>query len=469
MAKRNIPESDIALLKDTFFNNLGAVAIYDPKDVVTGNFTDDFIYLKTVEEIITAQNMGNKVLLVFLGDAKEIKQINQDAFGGIVCLDQLKNNHTECVLYFYKSKFNTIRFGYPKELKAPHFYNILHENYEYLWYTKWLDKALFATGLGSLSAQGHYYVYHKKETHVDFGSNFKSNEFFFFSEDYMFDRMSQCFLIDGKSVVQTVKYGDSEFNNERLAHERQILSQIHNAHLNFEVVQVPRIIDVNNDLVLTNNWPNGAEMPDLLQKEHYLGLTEIYSQLKGVKQVGTFITDHNFVSIIQAIKNILAENLQPRGLSAKHIEELCIEILVLLNGLNPTEPFYTSMYHGNFSPANIPVKGGKIYINNWEKSVTEMPLLFDFYYFLFHRMETAENPQMGEFDDLMKRMIKNKHLVAIVKENDINFKLNLALFHAYHIVTRLQVFLRQRFINPNANFILAFWRQTLERVNQLDI
>lgn len=465
---KKIYESDLALLRNTFFDNVPAVAVYDPNDLVTVNFDADFAYITSLEELKRVSEIAEKLVLVFIGPSKHLKEIDVSGFAGVISPEQLKTNLTECVLHYYKSKFNTIRFGYPKQLKSPLFYNILHDNYEYLWYSQLLDRALFATGLGSLSSQGHYYVYHHNETHVDFGQDLKGNDFFFFSENYLFDRMSQCFLVQNGKVDQTIKYGDSELANERMAHELGILKDL-NRTTSFTKSSIPKVMEHLNNLVLSNNWPSGASVPDLLTGHHYEALGEIYAKYKAVDQVGEYIKRLNFIPRIETFHNVLSANLQPNGLSKKHIEELCIEMLVLIKSLNKDEPFFTSIYHGNFSPSNIPVKGNVVYLNNWENAEPGMPMLFDIFYFMFSRMEASEHPKMGEFDDLMKRVLRSKELSEMIQSFDINFRMNLALFHLFHIMNRLESFLKQRFIHPNANFILTFWLQTMERINQLKI
>jgi hypothetical protein len=69
----------------------------------------------------------------------------------------------------------------------------------------------------------------------------------------------------------------------------------------------------------------------------------------------------------------------------------------------------------------------------------------------------------------MKYLFKNKALLKLIEEHSINFKLNLALFHIHHIIHKVESFLKQRFINPNANFTLTFYKQALERMNSIKV
>lgn len=465
---KKIFESDLLLLRDTFFEELQAIVVYDPDERAIENTEEELVYLGTPEGIEAIKGMWHRVLLVVLGKNQVVKNLGPENFGGVITLEQMKCSLKECALYYYLSNYQTIRFGYPRELKSPLFYNVLHENYEYLWYTKMLDQALFNAGLSSLSSDGSYYIYHHKKHHITFNDEVQGDNFFFFSENHIFNRMAQCFLAEGKRIMFNIKYGDSAIGRKHLEHEYSILHDL-NRKLQLEKASIPTVKWTGDKLLLSNNWPNGGHIPDLLEYDYYEALHEIYKQLTQVSTVADFIKERKYLSIIQAIKNIIEEDLHPKGLSKQNIEELCIELLVLLQKLNNKEPFYTSVYQGQFIPSNIPGKQGKIYINNWEQAAFGMPLLFDCFHFQFNRMEQEEQPLMGEFDDLTKRMLKNKGFMDIVRDFDINFKLNFSLFHLEYMLQRLQQYMKQRFINPNANFVISFWRQALVRLNSMQL
>lgn len=467
MAEPKYFESDFQLITHSFLSGANASVLFDPNGKVLRNIQSDLFRLNSVDELQTVSQKAENLNLVITGDAIP-EELNLNGFTNIVSTKRLKLDLSAQRFFIFKGKYDNIRFLFPRELKKPFFYQVTHEHYDYPWWSRAIDQAGMTLGLHPVLADGSFYIYHQHPLKPLFDPANYPEGYFLFSEDYPFMRIASVFSIESGKIIRQHRFADTSEAAALLTKEADILNKLHRME-DTRKFEIPSVVGINGSLELTNNWPAGAETDDLISDIHLSTLGNLYSVNRDVNQVGIWLEEGAYLNTIRAISRILAENLQPRGLSKSHIEDICIDLISLINRFNPKEPLFTSIYHGAFIPSNLPIQKGRLYLNNWEHSREGIPLLFDVFYFMFRRMEYRDAPMMGELDDMMKHLFRNKELMKLIEEYQIDFKLNLALFHIFHIVNRLENFLKQRYINPNVNFVLSFWKQALERMNQVDL
>lgn len=448
------------MLHSTLFEHVKASVVFDPEELVAKNLNGDLIFISTDEELQLVAKTAADVLLFVMSNRADKQLVQQ--FAAVVSLPKLKlKSMEETGLYYFQGHYNTIRFAFPSTLKSPLYYNVKGEKFEYPIYKQYTDKLLMALGMHSLVSNRKFFIYHANNPHFS-----AETPFFIYSEQYVFNKKALLFEVEGNEIKSLTKHSDSEYAREMIENEARVLQGIESL-LNGEVACLPKVLNYNQSLNLSNNYPNGAEMTDQVEDLHIQALQELYEAQLGVAQVGNILNDNSYINTIKAFKLILAENLQPNGLSRKHLEDISIDLILLMNRMNAKEPVYTSIYHGNFIAENCLKKDNKLYINNFEQTSTDKPLLFDLFHYVFHQVEQKPIPLMGELDDTMKFLFKNKSLMTLIEKRGINFKLNLALFHIHHIITQIERFLKQRYINPNVNFTLQFYKQALERMNSI--
>ena len=281
--------------------------------------------------------------------------------------------------------------------------------------------------------------------------------------------MASFFSVENNQILEERKICDSDFARTQLDNEAHFLHQLNLDDSSFKKVQIPKVISYTDDLVLSSNRPPAAEMSDQLEDLHIEALDEIYQKNLGEITSSWFIDSISAINTIKAFKLILQEGLHPNGISGEHVEELSIDLISLIQKLDKNTRLRSSLYHGNFEPSNCLILNDVLYLNNFQKSKENCPLLFDVFHYMFYLAEREEMPSMGFFDDQMKYAFKNKSILKMIETYQINFKEHLALFHIYHILGKMEQFLKQRFINPNVNFTLVFYRQALERMNALEL
>ena len=448
------------MLQSCLFRHLKAAVIYDPNEEVIRNVTYDIIFISDEEELKMVAKTGEAVLLCLATDVSA--SIDLSVFGGVISKTQVKElREKEVTLRYFEGSYKTMRFAFPDTLTSPLFYNVKGEKFEYPMYKQWFDRICMSMGIKSLVTSLRFYLYPNADRWDD-------SPFFLNSEEYIFTKQASLFKVADKEIVSIEKISDSELGKERLNREANALRALMPL-LKQDVLQISEVLNYSHSLKLSNNYPNGCEMTDQLEDLHLTGLGAIYEADTGMTTVAKFLEDHNYLNLIKAFKLILAEDLHPKGLSRQHLEEISIDIISLMNRLNGREMVYTSVYHGAFTPQNCLKKNGLLHLNNFEKCEADIPLLFDAFHYIFHQVEQQPMPSMGEFDDIMKHLFKNKKLMSLIEKHEINFKLNLGLFHVHHIINKIEAFLKQKFINPNVNFTLQFYKQALERMNHVEI
>ncbi|MGB0429402.1 MAG: hypothetical protein ACPGLV_02930 [Bacteroidia bacterium] len=462
MQPRKIFESDLQLIQSAFFKSIVAGVVYNPEEDIVQNADGDLIFIKSEDELKTVAKTAKDVLLFIVTD--EIPPVNYDEFAGIVSMYKIKTRALkEGTISYLQGNYNTIRFAFTNALKTPLFYRIKGDKYEYPQYKQVTDKALLKMGMSFLVASPKFFTYSKKET-----LDLVAAPAFTYAEEYVFTKQATIFETDNVDIIKVRKICDSDYAREINNKEERILRGLADV-VSSSKISFPQVIENEHHLVLTNNYPANAEMTDQLEDLHIEALDEFYKSNKGVKKVGELFDENNYLQMIKAFKLILSENLQPNGISPQHIEDLGVDLITLMNRMDTNEPVFTSIFHGAFEPANCLKANSRLHLNNFGKYETDKPLLFDAFHYIFYRIEQAQMPSMGELDDVMKHLFKNKSLIKTIEEHSINFKLNLALFHLHHIIYKIEGFLKQRFINPNVNFTLTFYKQALERMNSIKL
>lgn len=441
---------------------LKAVVVYDPEERAARNLDDELVYIQTEEEVTMVAKTAQEVLLVLL--VEKAPKANLSGFGGVVSLEKVKRLGMKHIsLHYFEGHYNTMRFAFPSSLKKPLFYRVKGEDFEYPKYKIMADDLLMSFNLHGLVARNRLEVYFKDDNLLLSGGSF-----FLHSENYIFNKLASVFDFNGSDEGAVIKVSDSDLARRLIDKEANLLRGLAPI-LKQDSVRVPEVASYGSSLVLSNNYPNGGEMSDQLEDLHLKALTDLYEVNLNVQKVKQVLEDSSYLNTIKAFKLILAEGLHPNGISQKHVEEICIDLITLMNRLNGNEPVHTALYHGDFSPKNCLVKGNQLHLNNFGKCENDKPLLFDAFHYIFHHLEKDNMPKMGELDDIMKHLFRNKQLMKMIEKYNINFKLNLALFHVHYITTQIESFLKQRFVHPNVNFVLSFYRQALERMNSISI
>jgi hypothetical protein len=462
MQPKKIFESDLQLIQSCFFESIPAGVVFDPEEKVAKNVDGDLIFITTEDELALVAKTASDVLLFVIGEDEP--NTNLSEFGGVITTTAFKiDNLQQNTIHYFEGNFNTIRFAFTSTLKKPLFYRIKGDKYEYPKYKQIADELFMKMGLNWAVAAPKFFTYSKTDT-----NDLVGKPCFVYGEQYVFTKQATVFETDNEEIVQVRKIGDSDYAREHNEKEARIIEGLKPLIAGDKLV-IPELKSFEGHLVLSNNFPAGAEMTDQLEDLHLEALNEIYEANKTVKKVGEFLVENNYLQMIKAFKLILEEDLHPNGLSKSHLEDISIDLITLINRLDPREPVFTSIFHGAFEPANCLKKDGKIYLNNFDSFEQDMPMLFDAFHYIFYQLEKEPMPLMGELDDIMKYLFKNKALLKLIEEHSINFKLNLALFHIHHIIHKVESFLKQRFINPNANFTLTFYKQALERMNSIKV
>lgn len=448
------------MLHSCLFKSLKAAVVYDPNEEVIRNVAYEVIFISSEDELKMVAKTADAVMLCLVEETSSA--IDLGAFGAIISRQSLpKTGLREMKLRYFEGHYKTIRFAFPDTLKTPIFYNVKGEKFEYPVYKQWFDRVCMSLGYSALAAPSKFHIYSNLE-------EWDASPFFINSEEYIFTKQASVFSVEGKEIISVEKISDSERGNELLSTEANVLRALEPL-LKEDVLKIPKVLHVGNSLLLSNNHPNGAEMTDQLEDLHLMALGAVYEADTGITAVSKFLDNNNYINMIKAFKLILMEELHPKGLSRQHLEEIAIDLLSLMNRLDGRETVYTSVYHGSFTPQNCLKKNGLLHLNNFGKCEADKPLLFDAFYYIFHQVEQQPMPNMGEFDDIMKHLFKNKKLMSLIEKHEINFKLNLSLFHVHHIINKIESFLKQKFINPNVNFTLQFYKQALERMNHVEI
>lgn len=266
-------------------------------------------------------------------------------------------------------------------------------------------------------------------------------------------------LNDGKETQSFIKIPTTNSAKELVLQECKNIKYVEQLDLNF--FNIPKVLYSDDEVVaISNIKPKQIINNDDFSTVHFLGLRELYN--KTFKK----ITIQNANPLLGSIENIEKLN----NIKLDYSNELDFKIDNLKTNLSKLkeliisqeENIVISFAHCDFTPWNMYVSKDNLYVYDWELASDNVPLLFDFFHYIFQQNVLIKHKSYQEIKSEITIYFKNEILVEIVK----TYNLDVNKYYAYYLLINVSYYVfkyfNQKDLHVQALWLIDVWNEALE-------
>jgi thymidylate kinase len=146
--------------------------------------------------------------------------------------------------------------------------------------------------------------------------------------------------------------------------------------------------------------------------------------------------------------------------------ELCDLVIRLLMSIDTDKKVNFSWAHMDFTPWNIlSSKEGssKLAVFDWELSQPQVPLLYDFFHFIFQTGILVERKSYQSIlQSVHETIVKNKSLKDIITKYQLDLSLHYRLYLLYNISYYINLYQKQEKLHVQVNWLAKVWLAALQ-------
>ena len=321
------------------------VLIYDPKKVIPVNSFEDFQITEHLEKRIIVQ-LGKRVLVNLTNEkiAEDIPSYFEFILDFKPKARDSTNFYAES-FYFINSPDGTIRWVFPKKLNYPGFLSLYNSSGLKASVFQQVVKLAFQTQTQHLICSGKFVLYSRKEKYVQHLYAGENHDFSIFTGTVGPNRKAIIALHKEKKTSHFLKFPLTENSEVLINNEWNHLRCL--GKFKLDNIEVPKVMQFNRGIKISNVKPNKILFNTSLQKIHYDAITELYeqtTQVRALSSVSSWNQSQNdiFSLFIQVEDSNLASSLKVRQMIGK-MYELSLQI-----DENLEIPIAYS--HGDFTP-----------------------------------------------------------------------------------------------------------------------
>ena len=286
------------------------------------------------------------------------------------------------VCFYFSNRDGSIRWVYPQSLKSPTFLNFFSQSTFRSKFVRLLVAIIFYRNvyLANLSKKRRLVIDVAEDSILsDIINRRPDHNFSIFLGTVGENRKLIIEINDNVSSLSFIKIGVSDASKCLIDNEHKTLKLL--GGIETKSFSVPSILNYRSGILETSNINTyGAYQSNKLMPIHYEALKEFSCISRSDRNYDDLILEFG---IEEAIKNL--EKLCRLGdhNNSIDLEQLIPKIKGIAELLRGDYFFSCSISHGDFTPWNIYVKPDGLGIIDWELSVDQVPLFFDFFHFLF--------------------------------------------------------------------------------------
>ncbi len=237
--------------------------------------------------------------------------------------------------------------------------------------------------------------------------------------------------------------------------EQRVLAEL--AQLGLQKMQVPTVKPYASGLMVSSVKPTAASNSFDLQPAHFEAVVELSELTVQQNQLGSLPFWEEINTNLEALQQ------QPilNDLSQNTVSRIIDQLLVLHQSFDPEMTVPTSLTHGDFTPWNMYLGGGRLHVYDWELS-ERLPLLNDVFHFVFQSGVLIERFPYSEIEPIIFSIKKDERIQVFLKERNNDFELLYALYLLRNISYYLLKYMRQKSLHQQAHWLLSAWDLALK-------
>ena len=438
-----IQYSDLQLLHDLFCRSSSEFAVYDP----------------------------NKRLRV----SRKIKSPEQPSYHFNLSANGYKGS-TAMKFYFGNQNWQegkkfiyinnpdgTMRWLVPAENKSASHLSLYNSESLKAKLYKSVSGLLFKIGLGKWLGSSAFYVDQNLEKEIKSLYQIEKHEqYAVFTGTRGSNRKVVIAVGDGKKITHFIKIPISKKSLELIENETNMLKEL--SKYDFTTLSIPRVTDsrINAYTKLTNVKPGTTIPAQRICDIHVRALTEMYSvhnERKAIFESAAWSAVTNNMDWMQR------EDQFSEGLDELKTRRIIHLLRKLYNSLNIGETIPVSVSHGDFTPWNMYCDDHRLYVYDWELSSNGIPMLFDFFHFIFQSQVMIHHQPYQNIRQMINENVMKHNVQRLVNKYRIDSDLHYRLYLLFTISYYMRIYLQENELLEQSHWMVDAWMDALEDVN----
>jgi len=237
---------------------------------------------------------------------------------------------------------------------------------------------------------------------------------------------------------------------------------------NISKLVVPKILYSNREagiIGLENIRPRKYTQKIKLDAAHYNALEEL-ANIKSEQQRWKDIKLlDKCKSNINSLENVEHSN---NGIDIEKKENLKKNLYAISDMLSTDDYVQTALSHCDFTPWNMYVKDNEVFLLDWELSRFDVPLLYDFFHYIFQSSILIKKNSFAEIISDIKIALEHKQMKEFVRAYQVDLNKNYCFYLLYTVSYYLRKFVVQDDLHTQANWLINTWDEAINDAIKLN-
>lgn len=346
----------------------------------------------------------------------------------------------------------TIRWLFRSDRKKAGFLRLYNANNLKGRLFKWLVQLLYFIGLKRLVKHGNIYVSCASESLCEKLEKSFGKKYSIFTGTLGPNRKLVIESMQGTQAIIS-KIPLSNKGEKLVENEAKILSKI---KLPKPLMIAPKLLETGFDegICVSNIEPKSRDKAAGLSALHIKTMQQFY-QLNCVEEA---FEKGNFYQKINAqFKQLRSLNIQQ--IKSAALQNLLQKLFALKDELTLKIPEKTSLMHGDFTPWNMFVSKGKLYVYDWELAVNDSPAFLDLIHYVFQNGVMVKQQNAKQILCELKKL--EMDLQVYLPEWGLNFSGLLKWYLLFYASYYGNIYAAQGKLHYQAQNLLIVWEEVI--------
>ncbi len=399
--------------------------------------------------------------IFYLNTSQKINQESSDIFSW-----ERHSPGSGWTKYLYiHDKQGKVQWMFPAYSNYPAFLTLQNSAYPLSNYQKLRYRLFFRLGWKKQLSDGAFFVKNEEELPLyELLHSVPHESFSILTNTTGKYRKSVVALNRGKYPTHYIKLAHSPIATELVYNEVYALQILSQRRLRRVVHPFLSHTDGDHAIIISNVKPQKAIFSRELKPVHYKGVQDLYKNFSHFRLLSDLPYVNNIGTYLKEIQQS-SESYKKQGARelAHKMEQLLHSYDAFFEKIPQNKEMWVSLSHGDFLPWNMYITDKRIYLFDWEYMQESLPLLYDFFYFIYHTHLAYYTGEAKKVQETVQSFFKN----ALLKEITDTYSIDSGFYHQLYLMIDIP-YLLHRELNREVplsegelEIVFDYWREIL--------
>ncbi len=354
--------------------------------------------------------------------------------------------------HFVNNPDGSIRWLYPSDISEPVFLNLYNSSGWRGFVIKKIFQSAFWGGAKNWIKSGTVHVFYKNKIVLDdLFEKYAINQYAIFTGTAGDDRKTVLALKNKNGAIWYYKIPLTQSAEKLVQNELSTLQFLNG--FSFSKMDFPQAEAIGDGLMQSS-------VAQLKKYRNSFVLEPVH--LEAIKELNKYtsemvcLKDLPFWEESSQNINVLEEQPVLNNMSVNTVKKIIERLRMLRASIDPFMEIPTLIAHGDFTPWNMYLGKGKLYVYDWEFS-ERLPLLFDAFHFIVQSGVLIKRLPFSKIEEEIKALEKDKIIEGVLENQPVHFKTLYQLYLLKNISYYMLKYIRQHDLHEQAHWLLEAW------------